>query len=74
MFAGCVWNPNFLRRRSYYAKKFSIGMWGLIGFSLAKRYMDDQILFTMLKMNDYFPLEIKRALEDKDFRHLALFD
>ena len=25
-------------------------------------------------MNDYFPLEIKRALQDKDFRHLALFD
>ena len=29
---------------------------------------------TMLKMNDYLPLEVKRALQDKDFRHLALFD
>ena len=29
---------------------------------------------TMLKMNDYFPVEVKRALMDKDFRHLALFD
>ena len=28
----------------------------------------------MLKMNDYFPLEVKRALQDKDFRHLGLFD
>ena len=28
----------------------------------------------MLRMNDYFPLEIKRALRDKDFRHIALFD
>ena len=28
----------------------------------------------MLKMNDYFPLEVKRALRDQDFRHLALFD
>ena len=74
LFAGCVINPNFIRRRSYYAKKFSIGLWGLIGFSLAKKYYDDQMLFTMLKMNDYLPLEIKRALEDKDFRHLALFD
>ena len=27
-----------------------------------------------LKMNEYFPLEIKRALRDKDFRHIALFD
>ena len=25
-------------------------------------------------MNDYFPLEIKRALRDKDFRHVALFN
>ena len=25
-------------------------------------------------MNDYFPMEIKRALRDKDFRHIALFD
>ena len=28
----------------------------------------------MLKMHDYFPLEIKRALQDKDFRHLGLFN
>ena len=25
-------------------------------------------------MNDYFPLEIKRGLRDKDFRHFALFN
>jgi len=62
LFAGCVINPNFIRRRSYYAKKISIGVWGMVGFSLGKRYYDDQILLTMLKMNDYFPLEIKRAL------------
>ena len=28
----------------------------------------------MLSMNDYFPMEIKRSLQDKDFRHLALLD
>ena len=28
----------------------------------------------LLRMNDYFPMEIKRALRDKDFRHIALFD
>ena len=32
------------------------------------------MVFTMLRMNDYFPLEIKRALRDKNFRHIALFD
>ena len=28
----------------------------------------------MLKMHDYFPLEIKRAIQSKDYRHVALFD
>lgn len=28
----------------------------------------------MLKMHDYFPLEVKRALQSKDYRHLTLFD
>ena len=27
-----------------------------------------------MRMNDYLPLEVKRSLRDKDFRHLALFD
>ena len=25
-------------------------------------------------MNDYFPLEVKRALQDKDFRHMFLIN
>ena len=32
------------------------------------------MLNMMLKMHDYFPLEVKRAMRDKDYRHLALFD
>ena len=28
----------------------------------------------MLKMYDYLPLEVKRTLQSKDFRHMALFD
>ena len=28
----------------------------------------------MLRMNDYFPLEVKRALQDKDFRHMMLLN
>ena len=49
-------------------------LWGLIAFNLVDRYYQDQQTYTMLKMNDYFPMEIKRALRDKDFRHIALFD
>ena len=28
----------------------------------------------MLKMHDYLPLEVKRTLQSKDFRHMAIFD
>ena len=62
MFAGTVWNPNFVKRRSWYMRKIAIVWWGLVGFNLGKRYYEDQIATTMLKMNDYFPLEVKRAL------------
>ena len=47
---------------------------GGIGWMFFGRYGNDQIVFTFARMNDYFPLEVKRALRDKDFRHLALFD
>ena len=55
-------------------RKISIVGFGLIGLAFAKRFQEDHIVMMMLRMNDYFPLEIKRALQDKDFRHLALFD
>ena len=74
MFAGTVWNPNYVKRRSWYMRKFAIVAWGSIGWMFFKRYHDDQVTNTMLKMYDYYPLEVKRALRDKDFRHLALFD
>ena len=32
LFAGCVMNPNFIRRRSYYMKKISIAWCGLVGY------------------------------------------
>ena len=28
----------------------------------------------MLSMYDYMPIEIKRGLQSKDYRHFALFD
>ena len=40
----------------------------------ASKFANDQLVFTYARMNDYFPFEIKKALRDKDFRHLALFD
>ena len=55
-------------------RKISIFAFSIIGYNFGARYADDQTCMMMLKMNDYLPLEIKRALQDKDFRHLALFD
>ena len=62
VFAGTVWNPNFVKRRSWYMRKIAIFGWALIGFGFGRRYYEDTITVTMLKMNDYFPVEIKRAL------------
>ena len=28
----------------------------------------------LLQMYDYMPIEVKRTMQSKDFRHLALFD
>ena len=64
MFAGTVWNPNFVKRRSWYMRKIAIATWGVIGFNFGRKFYVDQITFTMLRMNDYFPLEVKRALQD----------
>ena len=55
-------------------RKFALVWWGMVGHAFVKRYYEDQITMTMLKMHDYLPIEVKRAIQDKDFRHLALFD
>ena len=73
-FAATVINPNFIKRRSWYMRKIAIAAWGSIGYNFGRRYYQDHITSTMLRMNDYFPLEVKRALQDKDFRHLGLFN
>ena len=62
LLAGTVINPNFVKRRSYYMRKLNIFAFGLLAFNLGVRYLEDHITCTMLRMNDYLPLEIKRAL------------
>ena len=74
MFALTVFNPNFTRRRSWYFRKFSVFAFGVIGWNWGNKLYKDQLVFTYMRMNDYFPMEVKRALRDQDFRHLALFD
>ena len=73
-FAGTIINPNFTSKSSFYMRKFNVLTFSLIGYAWGRKKQDYQLLNMMLKMNDYFPLEIKRALQDKDYRHVALFN
>ena len=41
MFAGTVWNPNFVKRRSWYMRKIAIAGFALIGYNFGARYYDD---------------------------------
>ncbi len=61
-FAGTIINPNFTLKTSFYLRKVNVVMWALIGYAWGRKKQDYQLLNMMLKMNDYFPLEIKRAL------------
>jgi hypothetical protein len=74
-FAGMVINPNFTSKYSaFYLRKFSVVFFGLIGYHWGRKKEDFHLLNMLLKMHDYFPLEVKRAMQTKDYRHLALFD
>ena len=40
-FAATVINPNFIKRRSWYARKIQLFAWALIGYNLGNRYYQD---------------------------------
>ena len=74
IFAATVINPNYLMRRSWYMRKVQLALWGTVGWNVGHKYYGDNYTYMWIKMHDYFPVEVKRAMRDKDFRHLALFD
>ena len=62
-FAAIIINPNFTSKfQSFYLRKFSCLLFGLIGYHWGRKKMDYHMLNMMLKMHDYLPLEVKRAL------------
>ncbi len=73
-FGGIIINPNFTSKSSFYLRKFNVILFAMIGYHWGRKKEDFHLLNMMLKMHDYFPLEVKRALQEKDYRHLALFD
>ena len=73
-FAAIVINPNFTKRRSYYARKLIPFTFGLVAYQYGYRSENIHMTNMLLQMNDYLPLEVKRTMQTKDFRHLATFD
>ena len=73
-FAGMVLNPNFTMRRSYYLRKLNPLMCGAIGYQWGHKRESDETVNLMLRMWDYFPFEVRRAVQTKDFRYLQMFD
>eukprot|EP00347_Sterkiella_histriomuscorum_P023092 403335981 len=73
-FAAIIINPNFTSKNSFYLRKVTCLLSAYAFYAWGKKREDQHLQAMMLKMNDYFPLEVKRALQDKDFRHMALFN
>lgn len=73
-FMGLLINPNYTSSRSWYLRKLNAGLGAYVGFAWGKKKKDDQMSLMLLQMWDYFPQEVRRAFESKDYRHLALFD
>ena len=74
LFAAAVVNPNFTSKRSFYLRKINCALWGSIFFAWGQKKEDYHTLNMSMRMNDYFPHEVKRALATKDYRYMALFN
>ena len=47
---------------------------GLVAYQYGYRNENIHLTNMMLQMHDYLPVEIKRTLQTKDFRHVQMFD
>ena len=61
MFAGMIFNPNYTSPRSFYLRKINVVFLGWLGYCWGRRQQDNHMAFMLLRMNDYFPLEVRRA-------------
>ena len=73
-FGAMIINPNFTHRHSYYLRRTWPVVMSAVGYQWGKKVETENLTCMMMRMNDYFPLEVKRTLQTKDFRHLANFD
>ena len=61
-FAAVVINPNFTNRRSYYARKLIPFAFGVVGYQYGYRNQNIALTNTLLRMQDYLPLEVRRTM------------
>ena len=73
-FAATIVNPNYTHRQSYYLRKFWPLFFAAIGYQWGHKIESQNLLCNLLRMHDYLPLEVKRAMQTKDHRHLSTFD
>ena len=74
LLAGMVINPNYTTPRAFWLRKFNVLLCAWLGFTFGMRNHENHKTLMQLRMLDYFPLEVKRALRTQDYRYLALFD
>jgi len=73
-FAAIVINPNYTRRRSIYLKKFNCLLSAAVCMAWGFKRETERCTTVMLRNYDYFPLEVKRVLATKDYRHMVGFN
>ena len=73
-FAGMVINPNYSSSRAFYLRKFNALLFSWLGYTYGQKKVNTHLNVIMMRLNDYLPMEIKRALASKDYRYIALFD
>ena len=73
-FGATIVNPNFTHRQSYYLRRAWPLVFAGIGFQWGRKLEGHNLLNSLLRMHDYLPLEIKRAMQTKDYRHIQMFD
>jgi len=73
-FAAIVINPNFTQRRSYYMRKIVPFMFGLVSYQWGYRNENLHMTNMLLQMNEYLPLEVRRCMQTKDYRHVQQFN
>ena len=74
LFMGTVFNPTYTSPKSYYLRKINLFIGFYFAFQYGRKCRLDHHADMLLKMYDYLPTEVKRALDTYDYRHLALFD